>query len=181
MPNFVFSLKADVEALAERLVKEALLPLFRKLHPEKSGWNLSLVNVAATGMVDAASEKGGVGRDIGEMFKRQDDVLKQWRVTDTSSDTEQMRQEKEVPILFEALPDRELRPCIGQFEHRGGSEDAPTASQDVDFALKDHWESEDEEMADEEMADGESYRCDECGGVMPVFAMGAHARWHAQG
>jgi DNA polymerase iota len=174
MPNFVFGLKTDVEALAERLVKEALLPLFRKLHPEKSGWNLSLVNVAATSMVNAASEKGGVGRDISKMFKRQDDVLKQWKVYDISG-AEQTKQEEHVGMSTEALLDKGVRPRVSYSDHRGGSEDAPTASQEDDFALADQWESEDEDMAD-----GDSYRCDECGGIMPVFAMGAHARWHAQ-
>ncbi|KAI9753803.1 MAG: histone acetyltransferase [Chaenotheca gracillima] len=97
MPNFIFSLSENVDALAERLVKETLLPQFRKLHPERSGWNLSLVNVAATNMVETAtvvdlgaSAAGGVGggpekgadRDIGRMFKTQERFLKEWRVED---------------------------------------------------------------------------------------------------
>jgi len=65
-PSFIFSQTGLVEVLAERLVKEALLPLFKKLH-ERSGWNLSLLNVAVTGMVDEG--KGGPGRDIGSMFR----------------------------------------------------------------------------------------------------------------
>jgi DNA polymerase iota len=174
MPNFVFSLKDSIDVLAERLVKEALLPLFRKLHPEKSGWNLSLVNVAATGMVDVASEKGGVGRDIGKMFKRQDDVLKQWRVSDTSG-PEQMNHNLGVALTAEEPPDKEPLPLPQQFGRSGGSEDIPTPSQEHDFALEDRWES-----GDEDMPDDDSYRCEECGGVMPIFAMGAHARWHAQ-
>jgi DNA polymerase iota len=28
--------------------------MFRKLHPEKTGWNLSLLNVAVTNMVESA-------------------------------------------------------------------------------------------------------------------------------
>jgi len=174
MPNFVFSLKESIDVLAERLVKEALLPLFRKLHPEKSGWNLSLVNVAATGMVDAASEKGGVGRDIGKMFKRQDDVLKQWRVTDTSG-LERKNDDVESAMPVEQPPDEQLPPQLHQPERSGGSEDVPTPSQENNFSLADRWESEDEDMLD-----NDSYRCEECGGVMPIFAMGAHARWHAQ-
>jgi len=66
-PSFIFSQTDTTEVLAEHLVKESLLPLFRKLHPEKSGWNLSLLNVAVTGMADEG--KRGAGRDIGAMFK----------------------------------------------------------------------------------------------------------------
>jgi DNA polymerase iota len=83
MPNFVFNLNESNEALAERLVQEALIPAFRKLHPEKSGWNLSLVNVAVTNMAETAAEtKDSEGRDIGRMLRRQDEVLKDWRVVD---------------------------------------------------------------------------------------------------
>jgi len=86
LPNFIFSLKENVEALAERLVAEALLPMFRKLHPSdrSGGWDLSLLNVAVTNMADAANDKrkGASGRDISKMFERQEDVLKAWRVAD---------------------------------------------------------------------------------------------------
>jgi DNA polymerase iota len=83
IPNFVFNLNESDDSLAERLVQEALIPAFRKLHPEKSGWNLSLVNVAVTNMAETAAEtKDSEGRDIGRMLKRQDEVLKDWRVVD---------------------------------------------------------------------------------------------------
>ncbi|KAI9844547.1 MAG: hypothetical protein M1837_005506 [Sclerophora amabilis] len=91
MPNFIFSLSENDEALAERLVKEVLLPHFRKLHPEKTGWNLSLVNVAATNMVESAGADfrrdktgadKGANRNIGRMFRTQERVLKEWRVED---------------------------------------------------------------------------------------------------
>jgi DNA polymerase iota len=83
MPNFVFNLNETDGSLAERLVQEALIPAFRKLHPEKSGWNLSLVNVAVTNMAETPAEtKDSEGRDIGRMLKRQNEVLKDWRVVD---------------------------------------------------------------------------------------------------
>jgi len=82
MPNFVFTLHQSVESLAEKLVDETLVPMFRRLHPG-SGWNLSLVNVAVTNMAETAAEnKDSEGRDIGRMFRHQDDVLKDFRVTD---------------------------------------------------------------------------------------------------
>ncbi|KIW49888.1 hypothetical protein PV05_11526 [Exophiala xenobiotica] len=87
MPTFVFSLSETTSALTERLVEEALVPMFRKLHHEKAGWNLSLINVAATNMAETAAEtKDSKGRDIGKMFRRQDEVLRDFRVTDNSED-----------------------------------------------------------------------------------------------
>ncbi|KAF1963099.1 DNA/RNA polymerase [Byssothecium circinans] len=179
MPNFVFNLKETIDSLATRLVKEVLLPLFKRLHPQKSGWNLSLVNIAATNMVDAANEKGGgVGRDIGKMFKRQDDVLKQWTVYDASESNPEPEQGPDTKMMAVDQIEQEMEPMRTPapelVEDRKGSEDVPTASQQASLALEDHWEYEDEDMLDED-----SYNCEECGAIMPLFAMGAHARWHA--
>lgn len=83
LPHFVFNLDDPIEVLAEKLVNEVLVPMFRRLHPEKHGWNLSLVNVAVTNMAETAGEsKTANGRDIGYMFKRQDDVLKDYRIVE---------------------------------------------------------------------------------------------------
>jgi len=168
MPNFVFSLKHSVEAMAERLVNETLLPLFRQLHPEKTGWNLNLVNVAAASMADAASEKGGVGRDIAKMFRRQDDVLRQWRVEGKEETIE--KDDHDTVTMQQQEP-----PVPGLPASRGGSEDIPTPSQEASAPIVDQWESEDEEMLD-----ADCYRCQECGGRMPLFAQGAHERYHMQ-
>ncbi|KAI4673795.1 uncharacterized protein J4E84_010940 [Alternaria hordeiaustralica] len=240
MPTFVFSLKDynnTVDAVVEKLLSETLLPLFRKLHPEKKGWNLSLVNVAATNMADAARERGGVGRDIGKMFRRQDEVLRQWRVDgetamvgDEGVGAEQVGVEEspepdEAPWLQEARRQRreymmdeepslleedwvsEQQPQAkkspspspdeppwlqaarqqrveymmdevwptGEIINRQGSEDLPTSSQKIGSPVEDEdvWEEDDEDMTD-----GDSFRCEECGAVMPSFAMGAHWRWH---
>ena len=82
LPNFVFDLKTDMDALADRLVSEALLPLMRRLQTEKNHkWNLQLINVCAASMaVGAAEDRFGAGRDIANMFKKQDEVLRPWRV-----------------------------------------------------------------------------------------------------
>ena len=169
MPNFVFNLRETPDILSERLVAEALIPLFRKLHPEKNGWNLSLVNVAATNMVDAASDKGGAGRDISKMFKRQDDILKQWRVED-----EDHAHGMGTDVVNEHRPDDTVDRDVTKLENdRVGSEDFPTTSQQS-TGDGGAWESEDEDMLDDDM-----FRC-ECGAVMPVFAMAAHGRWHEQ-
>lgn len=83
LPNFIFDLRTDMEHIAERLVSEALLPLFRRLQSEKvAKGSLQLMNICVANMVvGAADDKTGVGRDIGVMFKRQDEVLRPWRIT----------------------------------------------------------------------------------------------------
>lgn len=89
LPNFVFSLSDSVDHLAAKLVRENIVQMFRKLHPEKSGWNLSLVNLAVTNMAETAgNSKTANGRDIGGMFRRQDEVLKDFRVTETDENEE---------------------------------------------------------------------------------------------
>lgn len=166
MPNFVFNLKESLDTISDRLVKETLIPLFRQLHPGK-GWNLSLINVAATNLVDAASEKGGgAGRDIAKMFQRQDTVLKQFRVEDANEGVEMVEEKVE---LTTSAPQAKL------YESgRSGSEDIITGSQKDNTWDEDRWESEDEDRVED------SFRCDECGAIMPVFAMAAHERFHVE-
>ncbi|KAG9677486.1 DNA/RNA polymerase, partial [Aureobasidium melanogenum] len=80
LPNYVLSLTHTIDALAERLVHETLISMFRKLHPEKAGWNLSLVNLAVTNMAEAGGEsRTANGQNIGSMFKRQETVHKEFK------------------------------------------------------------------------------------------------------
>ncbi|KAJ6015102.1 hypothetical protein N7540_009693 [Penicillium herquei] len=95
LPTFIFH-DENVDSLAERLVQESLLMMFRKLHPEKSGWDLSLMNVAVTNMVESAGDqKQSSGRDIGKMFQQQETIRREWRVSDLSD---------EMPSQNETLP-----------------------------------------------------------------------------
>ncbi|KAI9158450.1 membrane protein [Paramyrothecium foliicola] len=76
LPNFVFEIDVDVERIAERLVTEALLPLLRRFQYEKGHrWNLQLINICVANM-NASAE-----RDISTMFRKQDEVLKPWRIS----------------------------------------------------------------------------------------------------
>lgn len=172
MPSFIFSLAQDISVLAEKLVEETLLSLFRKLHPEKSGWNLTLVNLCATNMSMATTEgKAGAGRDIGTMLKRQEDVLKDWKIADVDAapsynEPDHHRREQdgfdnlEPGISSPFLPDR-----AGL-----GSEDALVPPQGSSFGSE-TWDSEGEEN---DLGD----RCHKCGATMPSFAMVAHERFH---
>ena len=173
MPSSIFDLSQNVTVLAEKFVEETLLSLFRKLHPEKSGWNLSLVNLCATNMSMAASEgKAGAGRDIGKMLKRQRVVLEDWKVTDvavTPFDHELGDRQVEQDDIDEI--EREV-PSPSLPDHAGlGSEDALPSAQGSSSG-NEMWDSEVEENDLGEM-------CHECGAMMPSFAMVAHERFHS--
>lgn len=83
VPSFIFETKVDIEHIAERLVSETLVPLLRRLSGEKGQkWNLQLINICVANMIPgAADDKTGVGRDIANMFRKQDEVLSPWRIT----------------------------------------------------------------------------------------------------
>ncbi|CAD6580280.1 MAG: hypothetical protein ASARMPREDX12_009515 [Alectoria sarmentosa] len=172
MPSFVLSLAQDITVLAEKLVEEALLPLFRKLHPGKSGWNLSLVNLCATNMSMAASEgKAGAGRDIGRMFRRQEDALKGWKIADV--DVAPSDDESEDRHIEQDDVDQIERGNSSHYypDHPGlGSQGALPSDQGSSFG-DEAWDSECEE--------NEGARCQACGAMMPSFAMVAHERFHS--
>lgn len=156
MPNFVFSLNELPRVLAERLVEETLIPMFRKLHHETNGWNLSLINIAATNMAETAAEtKDSEGRDIGKMFRHQDEALKDFKVTVESD-------------LIDGLPS--LMPKASSVECSGSGIDASNANLPQD-EVAEGWDSEDSDRPYVE-------RCEYCQACVPVFALAAHQRYH---
>jgi DNA polymerase iota len=158
MPNFALSLTDPIDALAEKLVHETLIAMFRKLHPEKAGWNLSLVNIAVTNMVETGGEsRTAKGRDIGSMFRRQETVHKEFRISDGAEE------EGIEPLL-------EQKPQTGFTEPTSGAETRPSVDTTA-FEPGDGW-VDDEDMAEDDET------CGVCGMLVPLFAMSAHARFH---
>jgi len=156
MPNFVFSLNELPVVLAERLVEETLTPMFRRLHHEPNGWNLSLINIAATNMAETAAEtKDSEGRDIGKMFRHQDEVLKDFKVTVESD-------------LIDDLPS--AMPKASSVECSSSGIDASNANLPRDD-VADGWDWEDGDRPYVE-------RCKYCRACVPVFALAAHHRYH---
>ncbi|KAI1427925.1 hypothetical protein F5Y12DRAFT_782894 [Xylaria sp. FL1777] len=152
------------EELASRLVTESLLPLFRRLHPSRSGgWNLALLNVCVTNMVVVARDETGSGsgsgssvgpgRDIGRMFRTQEDKLREWTVYDTS------------PLLGVTTP-AITATSMNSSDYR---DDGGVNDDDDDGDI---WEEEEQEESG-------SHRCQVCGHAIPAFAMLAHERFHA--
>jgi DNA polymerase iota len=150
LPLFIFNVDDNIDALAERLVRDSILSMFRKLHPEKAGWNLSLLNVAVTNMVESAGDqKHSSGRDIGRMFQQQETVLKDWTV-----------QEPEVSLPVEVSQTLNV-----------ASPDIPQSEDTED--TEDDWEDGDDEPLPS------SVECPSCGAWIPLFAQLAHEMYHA--
>ncbi|KAL2071464.1 hypothetical protein VTL71DRAFT_12699 [Oculimacula yallundae] len=167
VPFGIFNLKDGLDSVVEKLVQDTLIPMFRKLHPYPSGWNLSLINLGVTNMVEAASETGkGGGRDISRMFEKQEEVLKEWKVEDRDIPPDPPQRKSVSPDEVQTDPSAgyEVWPS------KTGSEDAIPATQNTndDFGV---WEEDEEEDEDRE-------QCRVCGAIMPGFAMAAHERFH---
>lgn len=172
LPNFVFNLKEGLDATVEKLVQETLMPMFRKLHPYPSGWNLSLVNIGVTNMVETASEDGkaGGGRDIGRMFKRQEEVLREWKVEDKDVPPDSIPQVTETEPTTTVPTDPSAgNDVLGSIIV--GSEDMVHPTQNTTDG-DGVWEEDEGEDEDWE-------KCTECSAVMPAFAMAAHERFHS--
>ena len=169
MPSMILNLTCSVEELASRLVRETLIPLFNKLHPEKSGWDLSLMNICAANMsLTAASAKAGAGRDISKMFKMQEHVLKEWKAEDVDGE----------PTVDKA---EAFDTCDGDFrfpELQNSDETIDdggaygSQKREVDSREDDEiWQSDDDGLSSD-------YTCATCGHLVPHYAIEAHERFH---
>ncbi|RMZ90801.1 hypothetical protein DV736_g1966, partial [Chaetothyriales sp. CBS 134916] len=153
LPMFVFSLRQDPESLAASLVEGTLVDMFRKLHPEKNGWNLSLINIAVTNMAEAASNSStSEGRDIGRMFRHQEHVLKNFRLQDE---------------------DQESAVHSPPRDHDQSKVEAQRKPPDTLDQSGRNWDTEDREDIP-----GGVNRCQLCQAVIPSFAILAHSQYH---
>lgn len=199
LPNVIFNLSESIDAQAERLVSSTIVNMFRKLHPEKSGWNLSLVNLAVTNMAETAGDsKTANGRDIGNMFRRQEDVLKDFRVIEESpiSDVGEesnettgelwhesqsassagMNKSKDCEDQGRSAEEAELGSCNVRGTMANGFVDMGTADSNGAEDAAGHDELDD--WNEDAEVDDDIDRCEHCGARMPSFAMIAHRRFH---
>lgn len=170
MPSIIYGKSQTVEFLAEKITQEALIPLFHKLHPEKCGWNLSLINICATNMALVATDhKDGPGRDIGRMFKTQESRLKEWQVEDV--DIAPSDGDSESGRILESGNNNTVKRLKESVE--GPKTDCVNGSLDrFPYERGDDWWDSDENESEK----GEI--CRDCGALMPAFAMKAHERFH---
>ncbi|KAK3077647.1 hypothetical protein LTS18_009670, partial [Coniosporium uncinatum] len=175
LPSFVYSFTDSFGAIADRLVTEALVPMFRKLHPERSGWNLSLVNIAVTNMAETASDsRVASGRDISKMFRNQSEVLKEWRIVDRDmppdfrpSNLRSESSEDQTSDLTARSADKLAS------DTRSGSGDLASylpSTQDsrISRSHEETWDSDDDMSIDQ---DASFASCPTCGSSMPAFAL----------
>lgn len=195
------------EELASRLVTESLLPLFRRLHPSRGGgWNLALLNVCVTNMVLVARDETAVapGRDIGRMFRTQEDKLREWTVYDTSSPPSPLAAAA-AAAPASASPNNVIAGAVDgsvdgyameeqqqeegeerELVRAGDEEDEEDAQFPRQVAMSGDSsgsgmvdEGDDDDIWEEEQAESDSHRCQICGHGIPAFAMSAHERFHA--
>lgn len=162
LPSSVFSLTASVDSLADKLVKDALVPLFRKLHPDRSGWNLSLINVAVTGMEGEDRARGG---NIGSMFKKMSDDEEVSKEVDDMDIVDSESITNGEPTT-ETDPDMSLEALRHQRDTTEGDDSYS------DSEWHDGLDPEDEGTQS-------SYSCSICGVRVPRFASAAHERFHS--
>lgn len=172
------------EEVASRLVTDSLLPLFRRLHPERGGWNLALLNVCVTNMVPVAGAgEASAARDIGRMFRAQEGKLREWTVYDTSPAPaaevaervgrhvaeglvmEMEQEDEEEETAEETEEGGDLRYHIAAARSSGSGSSLLDDEGDDDI-----WEERDEL---------DSQRCQVCGHAIPIFALAAHQRFHS--
>lgn len=173
-PSIALNLNSCVEELSERLVEGTLIPLFTKLHPEKSGWNLSLMNLCATNIsLTAASVRDGAGRDISKMFQRQEKVLKDWKVeagvhaTDMDGRLEVWDKRRMEAIDSMESGSAASAECVADLNVAGHAQTvAEHSAEDIDT-----WQSDDDVSQIEDI-------CMTCGIPVPHFAAAAHDRFH---
>lgn len=161
LPTFVFH-DVDREIIVGKLVKEALFPMFHQLNPEKAeGWNIGMINICVANMTLTATEDAaGSGRDISQMFKKQDEVLREFRVYDEGS---------EASLKVTRISD------AAESSNEPGLNCTLSDGDDMDFGDGYESESESEAWGDQ----NGSQPCPRCGHYLPVFAISAHQRYHA--
>lgn len=183
LPSFVFNLNNGIDSIVERLVQECLVPMFKRLHPPHAVWNLSLINIGVTNMVETAREDGGGagGRDISKMFKRQESTLREWRVADRdvppdpvhgNDNNHHHNHQQAEPSAGDGAPNDD--------NDHDDNDDILASSEDAIYetqqnSIDDAWQEEEDD--DDERPSCEI--CRRCGAMMPAFAIPAHERFHS--
>lgn len=170
MPSIAFSSLDSIEGIAEKIVHDKLVPLFHKLHPETSDWDLSLINVCAANMLQLASDDhDGAGRDISHMFRKQTAVLKEWNVENDG-----------IPHnpRFQRSDDRDPDSTCPTTGTETLVEASNNKWKDNQTLIQDNHVDENASNGKEELA-RVGQVCKICGAYMPIFAISAHERFHS--
>lgn len=170
MPSIAFSSLTGIEKIAKTIVYDTLVPLFRKLHPETSDWDLSLINLCAANILHHASnDRDGAGRGISYMFTKQVKILKEWDVeqNDLTHDLNVWRS-----------PGKDSNPlspvmCAKVLEKEVSGERKNHRISNLGKRVDKNASNQKREVA------GLNDICEICGAHMPFFAIVAHKRYHS--
>lgn len=162
LPSIALNLGVSSEFLAEKLVRETLIPLFKRLHPSPQGWNLCLLNVCVTNMTEAANRDGKAGRDISQMFQQRVQVSKGSKDDDKGTLLSSQSN-------YDAAIDKQSIVSKTSSEINENTKSHVKSSADCNAS----WDDSDEEIDFRET-------CCICGAIMPAFAMIAHERFHSE-
>ncbi|KAI6250119.1 DNA polymerase iota [Erysiphe necator] len=160
LPNFALNLGVSKEFLVEKLVRETLVPLFKKLHPSSQAWNLSLINLCVTNMTEVANRDGKNGRDISQMFRQREKLMKE------SKDCEQ-------ETILQEKSNYSIAKDISSSEDRNIIHDSSIVQSISPADCTTSWDDSEDEIDFRET-------CCVCGAFMPAFAMIAHERFHSE-
>lgn len=160
LPIFVFDLRQDKDYVVRKLVRETLHPLFKTLNSHSRRWSVSLLNVCVTNIVEATNHIGKSDNDISLIFRKHE--MKQCN----TGDQDQSLLGKINPSTAE-IDQNASKEISDTIYHSAKSPKIDT----VDTCVT--WEESEDEFDFRET-------CDECGAVIPAFAMIAHERFHHQ-
>ncbi|KAK3304289.1 uncharacterized protein B0T15DRAFT_536021 [Chaetomium strumarium] len=182
LPSFVFSSTTSCssrEEIAERLVNDTLLPLFYKLHPQQGGhdggWNIGLLNVCVTNMSGGEGAVVGGRRDIGEMFRRYGEQLREFTVYDDDGEGEvndEQRASGEGRVEDEEMVSSGAAEQEEAHRSDGDEDEDEDEDQDDGDGSEPGWEPDDTQ-------DDDLDRCQLCDRLIPRFALLAHQRYHS--
>ncbi|KAK4251654.1 hypothetical protein C7999DRAFT_37389 [Corynascus novoguineensis] len=128
--------------------------------PPPGGWNIGLLNVCVTNMSGAGA---GVG-DIGEMFRRQEEVLREFTVYDPPQGAGEL-------VRGGKIDDDGLNVASQELDDRDAVEEEDGGS--------DVWD--DDDGGDNIPVEEDLALCPVCDRLLPRFAMPAHERYHILG
>lgn len=169
MPSIAFSKLISIEEIAERIVHDALIPLFHKLHPEISGWDLSLINLCAANFLHHVSDnRDGAERDISHMFRKQVEILKGWN-SDDDGITHNVNVQNRGDMDLDSSSSMTDANISGEVFH--DEREGPLTS------IQGKHLDESGFNRQKKVADVDDV-CEICGAHMPVFAILAHERFH---
>ena len=161
-PPFVLS-QGNPQDLSLRLVKDVILPMFKKLHHEQ--FEISLINVAAVNIIATPYDgRHSKGQDISRMFKQQGTIPRELSIDNSNTS-------RNTDVIYIASS---FRKDIGVPSGGGRTVDM-TENQSNNLV---NYNTDAGLWSDDDLQLRLGDTCKLCGATMPDFAKEAHLRFH---